>query len=292
MITRVGHLALRVADLERSVAFATEVMGLRESARDGGASYLTSNARHHELALLAADGPALDHVALEVETPDDLARLRERLEHTDGVQIVEEGAEEPGVDDALRFRGPGGHLLEAIVGTHSDQPATYDTVGVRPVRLGHVTLNVEDVPATTRFLVDVLGFRVSDRMDTRMAWLRCSPAHHTIGLVKNPAGLHHYALDLVNWDAFRQLGDHLHAHGRDIIWGPGRHTVGNNLFAYYHDADGAVIEATAEVFQVEHEAGYVPGDWADEARTIAKWGPLPPPGFLGHNLPARLPAAA
>ena len=43
MITRVAHVGLRVTDLEAAVRFTTDILGLRESSRVEGTSYLTCN---------------------------------------------------------------------------------------------------------------------------------------------------------------------------------------------------------------------------------------------------------
>ena len=51
MVTRIGHIALHVADLDAAVEFQQQVIGMVETERVGGASYLTCNERHHELIL-------------------------------------------------------------------------------------------------------------------------------------------------------------------------------------------------------------------------------------------------
>ena len=42
-VTRIGHMALRVRDLDAAVAFQSEVLGLVETERRGRAAYLTCN---------------------------------------------------------------------------------------------------------------------------------------------------------------------------------------------------------------------------------------------------------
>ena len=70
MVTRIGHIALHVADLDAAVDFQQQVIGMVETERVAGASYLTCNERHHELILIedrANRGYA--HLALEVPDP-------------------------------------------------------------------------------------------------------------------------------------------------------------------------------------------------------------------------------
>ena len=52
MVTRIGHIALHVADLDAAVDFQQQVIGMVETERTAGASYLTCNERHHELILI------------------------------------------------------------------------------------------------------------------------------------------------------------------------------------------------------------------------------------------------
>ena len=62
-----SHIALRVPDLDASVAFQQDVLGMVETERSAGVSYLTCNERHHELMLIQDPvRRGYDHIALEV----------------------------------------------------------------------------------------------------------------------------------------------------------------------------------------------------------------------------------
>ena len=70
MVTRMGHMGLRVRDLDAAVEFQRQVIGMVETERWAGAAYLTCNERHHELILI--EDPVhrgYDHVGLEVPRP-------------------------------------------------------------------------------------------------------------------------------------------------------------------------------------------------------------------------------
>ena len=56
------------------------------------------------------------------------------------------------------------------------------------------------------------------------------------------------------------------------MWGPGRHLAGNNLFSYYFDPEGNVVEYTTEVEQITSD------DYVPPVRPLIpdQWGSLPP----------------
>lgn len=279
-ITRMGYVALRVADLERAVAFATRVMGLRESARVDGTAYLTCNDRHHELVLVEDSAPSLDRIGLEVQRVEDLDKIRAAL-RTEGCEILPDESPEPGVNHALRFVGPQGFRFEVFQGMSHDQPALYSTLGERPKKFGHATLKTSDLPLMESFLERVLGFRVSDRVGKLNSWMRCNFDHHGIALVQaDMDGLHHYDFELEDFTALGRVGDHLRTSGLTFLWGPGRHGAGNNLFCYFFDPDGFIVEYHADIQRIDDEAAHVPGDWPDQPLTVSQWGYPPPAAFL------------
>lgn len=124
-ILGVDHLNLRVADLDRALAFYTGVLGLREIRRnrraDGGVSLLALRAGNAIIFLQPAPGytppphgqGGLDHYSLEIE-PQDPERLAARLRARD-VEIVQGpvgrfGAHGDGT--SVYVRDPDGHQLE------------------------------------------------------------------------------------------------------------------------------------------------------------------------------------
>ncbi len=129
-VKRVSHIALRVPDLEASVAWATTVMGLRESERHDDTSYLTHAENHHSLQYIQSDRSALDHIAMEAHDVESLERLLARVrEH--GLEIVSEEVEEQGIAHAFRLRAPEGHVIEVFAGMDCSEPA-YTGRGVQP----------------------------------------------------------------------------------------------------------------------------------------------------------------
>jgi catechol 2,3-dioxygenase len=87
----IGHVHLKVADVERSVRFWTEAIGLELMTRFGAdAAFLADGGYHHHVGVNAwfsrgaelepPDAAGLDQVVVGVDDPDSLQRLRGRLE--------------------------------------------------------------------------------------------------------------------------------------------------------------------------------------------------------------------
>ena len=137
-IRKIGHVVLKVRDVERSTAFYTEVLGFRvsdvypESMMPGRMVFLRCNADHHGVALIggmkdAADNHELDHMAFEVATLDEVLRARDHLEKHN-VPIDFHGRRRAGCQVAVEFRDPDNHRLEIYWGL--DQVG--NPGGVRP----------------------------------------------------------------------------------------------------------------------------------------------------------------
>src|SRR4051794_4251608 len=107
MVTRIGHMAFRVPDLDAAVEFQREVMGLVETERAGGVSYLTCNARHHELVLI--EDPTrrgYDHIGLEVADAAALDAAKAQALGAGGRLLRDVHDAGPGLDRAVLVEGP------------------------------------------------------------------------------------------------------------------------------------------------------------------------------------------
>src|ERR1044071_7317868 len=117
---RIGHVHLKVADLERALGFYRDVLGFAVTQRYGsGAVFLSAGGYHHHIGLnvWAGEGASppppgrtgLYHLAILYPNRLELARAFKRLfDH--GVSI--EGASDHGVSEAIYLRDPDGNGIE------------------------------------------------------------------------------------------------------------------------------------------------------------------------------------
>ena len=127
--TRIGHVHLKVADLNRSLAFYRDVLGFEVTQRYGAdAVFLSAGGYHHHIGLNTwqsrggspppAGTTGLYHFAILYATRVELADALHRLIAAD-VQL--DGASDHGVSEALYLRDPDGNGVELYWDRPQDQ---------------------------------------------------------------------------------------------------------------------------------------------------------------------------
>lgn len=287
-ITRIGHIAFTVTDLDRSARFAQDIIGLREVERTADCVYLTSTSRHHQLRLRAGSEHHCEEIGLDTDSVEAWRAIRDRVAHA-GFTITD--GDDPHIAHSFRFSVESGPTIAVCCGVATTDRLLYTRPGARPRKLGHVTLASPDQAGVGGALMDVLGFRLSDRLplgdhaDGELRWYRCNPDHHGIGLCPGSTGVHHYAFEVDSFAALGSMGDHLLANGIRYIWGPGRHGPGENLFAYFEDGDGSMVELYSDMLQIDDDSSYRLAEWPDVASSANVWGPPPPEAWFQYSTP-------
>ncbi|MEW2484295.1 VOC family protein [Mycobacterium sp. NPDC049093] len=173
----------------------------------------------------------------------------------------------------------------------------------RVQRLGHVVLQTTKYVESLNWYLDNLGMIVSDFLffpgqrdrGPTMSFIRCdrgfTPAdHHTLALALGPQNRYvHSAYQVSDLDALAAGGQFLLDRGYYRSWGIGRHIQGSQLFDYWRDPDGFLVEhfTDGDMFDSTLEPGWAPFT----ASGLAQWGPPATKNFLGVN-PKSLPHEA
>jgi catechol 2,3-dioxygenase len=117
---RIGHVHLKVADLDRAIAFYRDVLGFEVTQQYGHqAAFLSAGGYHHHIGLNTWESEGgtppppgttgLYHVAVVYPTRAELADALRRLVEA-GIPL--EGASDHGVSEALYLRDPDGNGVE------------------------------------------------------------------------------------------------------------------------------------------------------------------------------------
>ncbi|MCA1223985.1 VOC family protein [Streptomyces sp. 8L] len=109
----VTHAVLNTADIDASVAFYQEVLGLRVSDwSEHQMAFLRCNADHHCVAFNQAEWASLNHVAYEMRSVDHFMRGLGRLRHHGVVPEWGPGRHGPGDNTFSYFTDPTGLVCE------------------------------------------------------------------------------------------------------------------------------------------------------------------------------------
>ena len=287
-VRKIAHAGFETPDLDRQTAYYTDILGLALVAKDKDAAYLASTLDHHSVVLRRGAEARCTRIAFQLAPDADLDAF-ERQVAAHGVKTTRKKDPEPSIPEMVSFEDPKGTIME-VFREHAFAGQKFAASGIVPHKLGHVAFHVVDVKKIARFYCDVLGFRDSDWMADFFAFLRCGPDHHTINLVDTgKVKMHHIAFEVRDWAHIQTACDFLSLNGYKLIWGPGRHGIGHNLFAYHRNPDGQIVELFAELDKMQdEELGYFeprpwhrdrpqkPKVWAKDPSASNLWGILPP----------------
>lgn len=284
-LSRLHHVALRVADLDEAAARWAAQFGLTERAREAERVALSCDDEPVALELLVgAEAPGLHHVAYELARDCSVADAAAHL------AALGYGADQR--PEGLITHDPDGtelHLLPhaepASRWVAHTRPAGALPVG-HPRKLGHVNFLTGALDAQLAFYVEGLGMRVSDWLGDAGVWLRLGSEHHVMALIdKGAPHFHHLAFDVVDVGQMRVALDHLGRHGRWLGWGPTRHGVGGNIASYVRIVEEeCFVELYCDMEQLapDHE----PRRWPDDRSSSNTWGPLPPRSYFRFDAAA------
>jgi catechol 2,3-dioxygenase len=264
---------LLVPDLAAARRFYTEVWGLFEVEHAGPHVVLRASGADHHVLVLRQGAPALHSITFRAPSRDAV----EKAAVATGTRVLTPpGAVDwPGGGVGVALMDPQGRTLRLV---HGDEARPPDApVQDKPTRLSHVNINSADTDATARFFIDALGFRLSDRSKI-MAFVRCNSDHHAVVIADAAVnGLNHIAFMMPSLEGVMRGSGRMVDHGYPIGWGVGRHGPGDNVFAYFVDPFGIVIEYTAEVLQVDdsYRVGG-PAEWTWPPGRTDHWGIAPP----------------
>jgi catechol 2,3-dioxygenase-like lactoylglutathione lyase family enzyme len=284
-VKRLGHATVSTPDLERQIAYYTEVVGLVLVERDRNQAFLATKLGLEAIALERGESNCVTRLSFQVDPKSDLNDVAVVLEKAD-VRSERRNTISPGVAQAITFVDPKGTLID-IFADYRFATDDKQQGGIMPLKLGHVAHRCTDVQKVVDFYCNILGFRVSDWRGTDFAFLRCNSDHHTVNFVIDPVPqLHHIAFEVKDWAEIQRAAEILARHDIHLVWGPGRHIIGHNIAIYHRNADKVRVEFFCEMDQMKDEAlGYfAPRPWhQDRPQRPKVWGPETLRNYWGYG---------
>src|SRR6266566_9362716 len=260
-LTDIAYVRSGVADLDKAVRFATDVVGLELAAQtEIGVAQLRADHRHHCLALV--EGPSgVISSGFSVADSDALAAAETELERS-GVAVRRGSAAEARsrrVREFIAFDDPFGNRLELV----SQQESITRPVGfTRPAGItefGHLCLDAPDVHEAYRFWSTRFNARVSDWIGDGACLMRIDPVHHKLAVFKgDEPGLCHLNFQVASIDDVFRNWHFLLDHGVEIEMGPGRHPQSTAIFLYFLGPEGFTYEYSYGVRRIEDDAAWRP----------------------------------
>jgi catechol 2,3-dioxygenase-like lactoylglutathione lyase family enzyme len=287
---RFAHATLATPDLARQIDYFTQVAGLVLAERENGRAYLATKLGDLVVQLEKADAARCARLAFQVAPDADFDELRRGVE-AEGLRCEVRNDPSPGIAKMLAFEDPKGTVCE-VFATQTPIANNQPVAGIGPLKLGHLAYVVDDPKRFADFYTHVLGFRVSDWIADWFVFLRCGPDHHTINFVRGKrTQMHHIAFELKDWAHIQTACDFLGSKNIPIIWGPGRHGPGHNVYTYHRNPDDQIVEMFTELDKMLDESigHFDPRPWHRDKPQKPKvwteyptdvWGPPPTPEYM------------
>lgn len=286
-IAKLGHVALVTKDLEKSLWFFKEVIGLEETCAVDGTHYLRAwgDFEHHTLSLTAGETSYIDHIGWKAKRREDVAKFARLLEDA-GTEVrwIEAGVE-AGQGEAIRFELPSGHRFEiyfdmekpeAEEGRKSvlkNQVYKAWARGISPRRIDHVNLQTSmDNHLIVTYLQEKLGFKLREYLvnaDDKqvVGWMSVTNLVHDMAMMSKPTvgpnEMHHIAYWLDNAQDILRAADILSEEEISFV-GPGKHGISQAMFIYVKDpGSGLRVEIFTNSYLI-FEPDWEPIKWTYE----------------------------
>jgi len=298
-IEDVSHVAFSAPDLDLMERFHAD-FGLATSRVDGKL-YARGIGSAPYLHITELGEPGFVAMGLRAASVDDVIALG----RSEGVEPKD--LDRPGGGVAVTLRDPDGYAVEVLAGQTPTAPLPVpEMVGwnsVREktryrlpkrtgrdashvVRLGHCVLGVSDFRRSEAWYKERFGFITSDEIAVSPeisigAFMRCDLGdkptdHHTLFLLQGPDGVHfhHAAFEVVDVDDLMAGHERLTEGGWKAEWGVGRHLLGSQVFDYWKDPWGHMLEhwTDGDLFTAADGSRVAP---LPELLAV-QWGPTPP----------------
>jgi catechol 2,3-dioxygenase len=264
-LAHIHHAELLTTRPDESLHFFVDVLGMEIELQEAGSVYLRGwgDYGRYSLKLSEAASTGIAHLAIRAWSQEALDRVVRAIEATGrGLGWIDG---DHGHGPAYRFTDPDGHVFELLYEAHryepppglapslKNQPQRYVGRGAAVKRLDHVNLLAADVRAAREFAVDVLGYRLYERVELddgteTGAWMSLSVMAHELIYTQDHhhanGRLHHLAFWVDTREECLRAADIFLEEGVTIEAAPSKHAIAQGFFLYAYEPAGNRIEVT------------------------------------------------
>lgn len=300
-LSHLGAVTLGTPDIETSLWFFADVLGMEVTAQGSDIAYLRGYQEHGHHSLVLQSGPAVAHAfSFRVRRPQDLHLFAQALDVDEIEHRLLPAGADPGRGEAVRFLLPGGqHPLELyhLLDRHQSPTSLRSSLrgnssrrrGFGISRLDHANLlaRPSEVNATERWLRERLGFRRRELAyvpqypgQLLASWLSLNSKLHDLAIgassTADNALFHHLALRVESLHDVLTVADSVRDLGIEVDAGPGKHGIGQAMYLYLKDpGSGHRIEIYSGGYAI-FDPDWAPRDWTGVSRDRLTWyGDLP-----------------
>jgi catechol 2,3-dioxygenase len=263
---RPGLIQIRVLDLDKTVDFYKNILGLNEVGRTADGRVMLKGYDefdHHSVTLRLADSPGFDYAAFKVDSRERLEEIRAAASAFGyAVDEVAPNSNQPGFGKRYGFTLCTGHRLEVYADVEMAaqrpmilNPDLWDGEpprGMKAQRLDHFLLFGPGIEEAERFCKEVLGMFVPEIANTadghRLAtWITSSNKPHDLAFVEypQPGKIHHIGFYLQDWTEVGNAADIIGKYRLKLDIGPTRHAITRGMTIYFWEPSGNRIETYA-----------------------------------------------
>lgn len=305
-VAHLGTVELFTPELEGSVWFFTEILGMTETGRHDGSVLLRTFDNYETTSLIVTerDRPGMGPTAVRASSPDALDRIERTLgDAGHDITWIDGYA---GHGRTLRTTDPDGHELDVYFDTRwyeapeqlrpalKNQPQAKPNRGVGVRRLDHVNYLAQDVLANAEFH-QLLGARPTEqiRLDSgRIAarWLTYTQKSYDVVYTEDWTGstgrLHHIAFATDGREDILRACDICIDHDVFIETGPHKHAIQQTFFLYVYEPGGNRIELCNPLTRLVLAPDWRLITWTEDERKKGQaWGLQTIESFHTHGTP-------
>lgn len=301
-IAQLAHVEILSAKPQETEDFFVKLLGMSVTERDGGSSFLRAyqDTYHHSLIVTEAPEPGLGHIGWRTTSPEALDAIAAK----GGGAWIDAGH---GHGRAYTLESPDGHRnelfwdVERYEATPEEASKSPNLPQKRPLhgnpvrRLDHVNLMTSNLPETSAFYQDQLGFLLREKIampDGDLGhWLSVSALPHEIALMQDMTGsrgrLHHVAFWYGDNTHLNDCAETLRDYDIAIEAGPSKHGITQSPFMYVYEPGGNRVELFGASGYMIFEPDWEPRVWTPENLAVggSMYGLELPPTFFAYGTP-------